>query len=50
MDATKVLFGFLKHNPGNTGRTTERKVLRAFVKRKAADDISARPPNFYIAF
>ena len=52
MDATKVLCGSLKHNhePGNTCRTTERKVLRARVKKKAADDISARPSKLYLAF
>ena len=48
MDGTKILSGSLEHNHEPDNRTTEQKVLRARVKRKAADDISARPSKYSI--
>ena len=40
MEISKVLSGFLEHNHD---RKIEHKVLRAYVKKKAAEDITARP-------
>ena len=43
MAASKFISGHLEHTDEANERQMERKVLRAQVKRKAADDISKRP-------